>query len=183
MKNKDIPVGTMVRLSKDSKWAGDGKVNPLNIDGEVIREDWVDDGTDWIKVRWGNGRLNAYPPEDSDLEIIELIDYVDSNLNYTKDCQKLFEVSIDYMKEVPLHLSDETDAVSVSKELSSFVVKFVSDVNYHAEKIVEKYNKKFGSNIVVTDNLLEILIGDAVSRANLKRIRLRIDMRKRGGRE
>ncbi|QBX32716.1 hypothetical protein Asfd1_90 [Aeromonas phage Asfd_1] len=63
--NKDIPIGTKVRLSEDMQWAKCAS-NPIDIDGIIIEPD----GRHWTNVQWSNGEWNAYKNTDSDLIIV-----------------------------------------------------------------------------------------------------------------
>lgn len=66
MANKDLLVGSAVKLSPDHKWARTSS-NPLNTVG--IIDGNIDDTM--VGVAWSNGRYNSYSLKDSDLILIE----------------------------------------------------------------------------------------------------------------
>lgn len=67
MANKDIPDGSVVRLSEDTSWEI-GFDNPIGVNGIV---DGVTKYLGYIHVNWLNGSKNAYRPCDSDLIVVE----------------------------------------------------------------------------------------------------------------
>lgn len=66
MANKDIRIGSIVKLSEKTEWDV-GFDNPIGVDGIVcgIRV------SGFISVNWGNGAENSYRPEDCDLIVVE----------------------------------------------------------------------------------------------------------------
>lgn len=67
MANKDIPDGSVVRLSEDTSWEI-GFDNPIGVNGIV---DGVTECLGYIHVNWQNGSKNSYRPCDSDLIVVE----------------------------------------------------------------------------------------------------------------
>src|SRR5690554_745637 len=62
----DIYVGQRVKIREDSRFYGEGRANPVDVAGEVIRfipGDWLP-----LVVRWENGPSNAYSFKD--LEVV-----------------------------------------------------------------------------------------------------------------
>lgn len=66
MANKDIPLGTRVKLSPESDWVGDPG-NPTYCEGLTMQPNFY---ATWVYVRWDNGEWNTYKPYDSDLIVI-----------------------------------------------------------------------------------------------------------------
>lgn len=64
MANKDLLVGSIVKLSPKTNWPLT-EANPRLMAGEVLQI------RDWIVVKWLNGRQNSYLREDTDLILIE----------------------------------------------------------------------------------------------------------------
>lgn len=60
--NKDLPIGTKVFLSPESRWVGRGEYNPIGVAGEVVTQ-----GTIWVVVRWGENLTNSYVGDENDL--------------------------------------------------------------------------------------------------------------------
>ena len=65
MANRDLLVGSIVKLSKKTDWPLT-EANPRGIVGEV-----TGNGESWVYVRWSNGPRNSYTGTDSDLILIE----------------------------------------------------------------------------------------------------------------
>ena len=62
--NKDLPIGTKVFLSPDSRYAahhGD-EHNPIGVEGKVITQSAI-----WVVVRWGENLTNSYYGDENDL--------------------------------------------------------------------------------------------------------------------
>lgn len=66
MANRDLEIGSKVKLSEDTRWTI-GDFNPIGIYGTVLDVD------SWVHVAWSNGFDNAYMCNDNDL-IIEKVD-------------------------------------------------------------------------------------------------------------
>ena len=63
--NKDLPIGTKVFLSPDSRWAADATYNPLGVEGVILRP--IQEGLNRVKVKWDNGFTNSYVGDENDL--------------------------------------------------------------------------------------------------------------------
>ena len=77
--NKDLPIGTKVFLSPDSRWA-DGEHNPIGVEGEVITQSTI-----WVVVRWGENLTNSYVGDENDLLLSNPLGDID---NLEEDMQK-----------------------------------------------------------------------------------------------
>ena len=64
MMNKDIPVGSRVRLSEDTKWTIKND-NPTGVLCTVIDVD------SWVEVDWDNDSWNSYKGCHDDLIVVE----------------------------------------------------------------------------------------------------------------
>lgn len=62
--NKDIQVGSRVKLSEDTKWTI-SDYNPIGVLGTVIDVD------SWVEVDWDNGEWNSYQGCHDDLIVVE----------------------------------------------------------------------------------------------------------------
>ena len=62
--NKDIAIGSMVRLIEDTEWTI-GDCNPIGVLGTVIDVD------SWVYVEWDNGKWNSYKGFHHDLIVVE----------------------------------------------------------------------------------------------------------------
>lgn len=63
--NKDLPIGTKVFLSPDSRWVDGSSSNPVGVEGVIIGHNELDYG--WVDVMWEGSVRNGYPENDSDL--------------------------------------------------------------------------------------------------------------------
>ncbi|AFN39236.1 hypothetical protein F485_gp150 [Aeromonas phage CC2] len=73
--NKDIKIGTLVKLDPKSRWAYDGnggESNPIDVIGVVIpNHEYRDVVPGWTWVKWPNNIDNCYPDEEDCLFEVE----------------------------------------------------------------------------------------------------------------
>lgn len=62
--NKDLPIGTKVFLSPDSRFSAHhgAEHNPIGVEGKVITQSTI-----WVVVRWGENLTNSYYGDENDL--------------------------------------------------------------------------------------------------------------------
>jgi len=81
--NKDLEIGTPVKLSLDTEWNTSDVMNPLNTVGKVIAQEGG-----WTEVGWSNtdeGLTNSYKAYDTDLNAVDDTEALQTLISFAKE--------------------------------------------------------------------------------------------------